>query len=229
MTAAHHRFRCQPAFTVIRALGGARALADMLGVSTEAVSQWNRPASKGGSGGYVPKKHWAMIVANVNQRKDRPILWKLLECGKREKLDVGRASKQKGDRFEFQVVRELVDEGFPNAHRVPLSGAVKGYPGDVLVRGTKTGDWVIQCKINKKETGGGRGGVAKFLSEVSIGRIVTKSGAVFVAMSRGVFLGLMAGVKPLVANMPELAYLRAPFNLKLMGFIDCRWRVDNFT
>lgn len=203
MATGHYRYACEPAATVIRALGGVRALAGLLDLSPESVSQWNRPARKGGFGGYVPVKYHAAIFSEAKAMGARTVTLKLLKSGRMEKLDMGAASKRKGDRFEFQVVRELVEAGFPGAHRVPLSGAVKGYPGDVLVKGSPTGDWIIQCKVNQKATGGGRGGVARFLAQANLGRLTTKSGKVFMAMRGEVLIELMKGKKPLVANMPE--------------------------
>jgi len=46
---------------------------------------------------------------------------------------MGKASRDKGARFERAVVQALTEYGI-DANRVPLSGAVDGYPGDVLVR-----------------------------------------------------------------------------------------------
>jgi Holliday junction resolvase len=42
----------------------------------------------------------------------------------------GKAPRQKGDRAERDLVKRLQAAGLP-ARRVPLSGSVKGYPGDV--------------------------------------------------------------------------------------------------
>ncbi len=43
----------------------------------------------------------------------------------------GRPPRQKGDRLEREVVKLLQAAGVP-ARRVPLSGSMAGYPGDVL-------------------------------------------------------------------------------------------------
>ena len=220
MPTGHYRYQCQPAHKVIRTVGGVRLLAEILGLTPEAVSQWNRPVSKGGTGGYIPRKHWDAI------RDCSSISLKWLRTGKREEVSMGRASKQKGDRFEYQVVEDLIKHGFGGAHRVPLSGAVKGYPGDVLVKGTKTGDWVLQCKINKSETGGGRGGVAKFLSEVSIGTVRTKSGLWLVAMHQNVFIDLMNGKTPKVVNMPVLVTSGASIEAHIKGHDALVFRKD---
>lgn len=42
----------------------------------------------------------------------------------------GKRHKQKGDRVEREIVSILKRHGIP-AKRVPLSGSVSGYPGDV--------------------------------------------------------------------------------------------------
>ncbi len=44
----------------------------------------------------------------------------------------GKRPKRKGDRAEREVVKRLVEAGL-TAKRVPLSGNVTGYPGDVCV------------------------------------------------------------------------------------------------
>ncbi len=43
----------------------------------------------------------------------------------------GRAPRRKGDRLEREVVKLLQAAGVP-AKRVPLSGSMAGYPGDVV-------------------------------------------------------------------------------------------------
>ena len=43
----------------------------------------------------------------------------------------GKAPRQKGDRLERAIVATLKAHGI-EAKRVPLSGSVKGYPGDVV-------------------------------------------------------------------------------------------------
>jgi Holliday junction resolvase len=59
----------------------------------------------------------------------------------------GRAPRQKGDRLEREVVKLLQAAGVP-ARRVPLSGSMAGYPGDVVV--TVAGcDHVLECKARK--------------------------------------------------------------------------------
>jgi hypothetical protein len=48
----------QPAKTIIDKLGGATAVAKIVGVHRTRVSNWCRPKEKGGTGGHIP--HWHM-------------------------------------------------------------------------------------------------------------------------------------------------------------------------
>lgn len=59
------------------------------------------------------------------------------------------ASRQKGDRFEREVVAALHAEGV-EAQRVPLSGAAKGrFGGDI--QASICGIWrTLECKIRKR-------------------------------------------------------------------------------
>jgi hypothetical protein len=58
-----------------------------------------------------------------------------------------KSPKRKGDRLEREVVKLLQAAGVP-ARRVPLSGSMAGYPGDVVV--TVAGrDHVLECKSRK--------------------------------------------------------------------------------
>ena len=45
---------------------------------------------------------------------------------------MGRASRQKGSRVERLLVKELDSFGFRNARRVPFSGMMRGFKGDVI-------------------------------------------------------------------------------------------------
>lgn len=190
----------EPGATVIRALGGVRPLARKLGVTPEAVSQWARPTERGGSN--IPRRRWPDILRVAREMgKGAVVTPKLLRQKKR--VDMGRASKVKGDRFEWQVVRELHEEGLA-AHRVPLSGAVKGYPGDIRVD-APSGPWVLQCKISGYKYGsGGRVGMSRMLGEVSAGLVTVKSGARYVVMRRDVFVLLLRGEPPRFVNLPEM-------------------------
>ena len=57
----------------------------------------------------------------------------------------GRAPKRKGDRVEREVVK-LLTKGGVHAKRVPLSGAAKGYPGDVVAELPGLGEACLECK-----------------------------------------------------------------------------------
>jgi Holliday junction resolvase len=57
----------------------------------------------------------------------------------------GKASRQKGDRFEREVVRTLQDAGL-SAERVPLSGSAGGsFAGDITFPALMS-DWRAECK-----------------------------------------------------------------------------------
>ena len=57
----------------------------------------------------------------------------------------GKAARQKGDRFERQVVDACQADGIP-AQRVPLSGAAGGmFGGDIQVE-TRVGRQKLECK-----------------------------------------------------------------------------------
>lgn len=54
-------------------------------------------------------------------------------------------SKQKGDRFEREIVNAMQDAGLA-ALRIPLSGSMTGFKGDITcpVQGE---DWKFECKV----------------------------------------------------------------------------------
>ena len=203
MAAGHYRYNLEPASTVIKTLGGVRALASALGVAPETVSQWNRPFEHGGRDGAVPPAYWDRIYKLAARRGlARVVTKKLLRSKRLGASDMGRASKIKGDQFEYQVVRELNEvKGF-KAHRVPLSGAVEGYPGDVKVE-TPTGDWILQCKISSVKNQRGRAVIVRLLHDMLLARVVTKRAA-YVVMRRNVFFDLLRGKRPTVVNWPEM-------------------------
>ena len=60
---------------------------------------------------------------------------------------MGKKSRTKGGRLEREVVNLCKEMGL-SAHRVPLSGAVKGYAGDVIV-----GD--LRCEVKGRASGEG--------------------------------------------------------------------------
>lgn len=56
----------------------------------------------------------------------------------------GKASRDKGNRFEREIVAALIGAGL-DAYRVPLSGAQRGFNSDVVIRGTG-GNITIEAK-----------------------------------------------------------------------------------
>jgi hypothetical protein len=53
--------------------------------------------------------------------------------------------RQKGCRFERTIVKKCEEHGL-TARRVPLSGAMEGYKGDVILQGPR-GDLTIEAKM----------------------------------------------------------------------------------
>lgn len=195
-----YRYACEPAATVVRALGGVRRAAQLIGVSAETCSQWNRPAERRGTGGFVPPRFWPTILSAAKTERAHEITEELLSAGKKEKPDMGSMSRRKGALFELQVAKDLKALGF-DARKIPLSGAAAGYPGDVEVLATPTGRWVLQCKISAN--GGGRHSVLRLLHQVVIGK-VRAAGKNLVAMRRAQFAQVLRGERIAVANMPEI-------------------------
>lgn len=56
------------ALRVIRKLGGPARVADLLGMTREAVYKWTYPRERGGTGGYIPARRQLelMVVAKMN-------------------------------------------------------------------------------------------------------------------------------------------------------------------
>ncbi len=197
----HYRFACEPAATVVRALGGVRRAAQLIGVSAETCSQWNRPADRRGTGGFVPPRFWATILSVAKIERASEITEGLLAGGKKERPDVGSMSRRKGALFELQVAKDLKALGF-DTRKIPLSGAAVGYPGDVEVLDTPTGRWVLQCKIAAGT--GGRHSVLRMLHQVVVGK-VRAAGKDLVAMRMTQFAQVLRGEKIQVVNMPAIA------------------------
>lgn len=53
---------------VINKLGGARAVAGMLGMTTQAIYRWMKPIDEGGSGGLIPMKRQLELMVAAHQR-----------------------------------------------------------------------------------------------------------------------------------------------------------------
>lgn len=200
----HWRYRCEPAARIVRAFGGTRAAARRLGVSPERCSQWNRPAARGGTGGWIPPEHWPKIERLAEEMGLPWLDRKLLMSGRKERPDVGVMSRRKGALFERDVASDLRAAGF-SARKVPLSGAAEGYPGDVVIEDTPSGRWILQCKISAE--GGGRERVLAMLREVVVGRVEV-AGTALVAMRRTQFMGLVRGAPPRPVNWPGVVVTR---------------------
>jgi len=61
---------------------------------------------------------------------------------------MGRSSKQKGAAYELRIVRNHEDAGL-GARKVPLSGALAEYPGDVVIADR----WLGEVKARKLANG----------------------------------------------------------------------------
>lgn len=59
----------------------------------------------------------------------------------------GKAPRQKGNRFEREIVEVLRSAGL-DAYRIPLSGAQRGFKGDVVVR-LQSRELRLEAKIRK--------------------------------------------------------------------------------
>jgi len=55
----------EPAFSIVKALGGVRSTARLLEISPSAVSRWLSPVSKKGTGGTIPHWHWKAILRHA--------------------------------------------------------------------------------------------------------------------------------------------------------------------
>lgn len=54
-------------------------------------------------------------------------------------------SKNKGSRFEREIV-DAAKTHWLESYRVPLSGSVEGYPGDVVIIDGKDERWTVEAK-----------------------------------------------------------------------------------
>lgn len=59
----------EPAKTIITAMGGVRATARICGCDASAVSRWMMPKERKGSGGLIPKAHWAKLLSHSRKHK----------------------------------------------------------------------------------------------------------------------------------------------------------------
>lgn len=73
---------------------------------------------------------------------------------------MGKKSRSKGGRLERDVVNRCKELGLA-AHRVPLSGAVDGYKGDVMV-----GD--LRCEVKGRARGQGFTMLERWLGDFDV-------------------------------------------------------------
>lgn len=222
--------RVDPTHTILKSLGGIRAVARAIQLSPEAVSRWQRLAKDGGTGGFIPRAHWPKLIRLAKAlgvelqlstlAAIQPVRLKKIRedwtAPQRHARSVERKAafkenrhmnrqKIKGDSFEREIAKDLAARGFLNAHRVPLSGAVEGYKGDVRFYGGER-EWIVQCKISK--TNDGRGFVVRFLHHVHWGKIACRGGNDFVAFRDDSFCAFVRHELPPIANLPILDYTK---------------------
>jgi len=53
---------------VIRKLGGPRNVANMLGMTTQAIYKWTWPVERGGTGGFIPTRRQIELMVAAKQR-----------------------------------------------------------------------------------------------------------------------------------------------------------------
>lgn len=60
---------------------------------------------------------------------------------------MSKMQRDKGKRFEREVVNTLKESGFYEAKRIPLSGLQKGFKGDVIIKRTEASKELLgECK-----------------------------------------------------------------------------------
>lgn len=55
--------KCEPASSIIAALGGLKAVSSATGVSVVTVQRWRFPKERGGTGGFIPRKYHDDLLA----------------------------------------------------------------------------------------------------------------------------------------------------------------------
>ena len=63
---SHIKGRCEPAYSVVKRLGGVTSTAKILSVAPSSVSRWLIPE---GTAGKIPQAHWKALLANAKKRK----------------------------------------------------------------------------------------------------------------------------------------------------------------
>jgi len=192
-----------PAAIVLQHLG-VRPLARALNISPEAVSQWARPAERGGTGGFIPPRyHSAICYYAATVLKGSVVTPELLAsktgraATQEDAEDMANRQRQKGDRFERRVAQKLTDLGL-TARRMPLSGACVGFEGDVeyFPFGQRL---LVQCKISGDGSGYGR--IRNALEKTAVFQL---EGADMVAVNWSYFARLSTGRAVAPANLPSI-------------------------
>lgn len=57
-----------PAENIIRKLGGAQAVAELLKVNVSNVHRWTYPKSRGGTGGKIPTRHQSALLDKAGDK-----------------------------------------------------------------------------------------------------------------------------------------------------------------
>lgn len=60
--------KCDPAATIIAALGGLTIVAKAAGVSVVTAQRWRYPVANGGTGGFIPRKHHDRLIEMAKER-----------------------------------------------------------------------------------------------------------------------------------------------------------------
>lgn len=68
---AIRKHELEPAATVVFRLGGVAAVADATGVHWSRVYSWMSPKAIGGTGGLIPHRHHAKLLAYARKHKKR--------------------------------------------------------------------------------------------------------------------------------------------------------------
>ncbi|MEC9190168.1 MAG: hypothetical protein VYE48_00240 [Pseudomonadota bacterium] len=60
---------------------------------------------------------------------------------------MSKSQRDKGNRFEREVVNYLKEKGFHDAKRIPLSGSQQGFKGDLIIQRTEDSPSLLgECK-----------------------------------------------------------------------------------
>ena len=63
---AHIKGRCEPAYSIVKRLGGVTSTAKILAIGPSSVSRW---LIADGTAGKIPQNHWNALIAYAKKRK----------------------------------------------------------------------------------------------------------------------------------------------------------------